>query len=262
MPEGHTIHRISRDHAKWIGGQVIKVSSPQGRFAEEAKRISGKRLMSIEAHGKHLFYQWSPRRFMHVHLGLYGKFRLHQNPPPLPRGAVRIRMQAKERTIDLNGPNCCELIDVAGYQQIKQRLGEDPLREDADVKTVWNRVRTSRAPIGTLLLNQSVVAGVGNIYRAELLFLVGVHPNRRGCELEKPVFDALWGLTVKLLKVGLKYNRIITVTRDEADKPLSRLSRQERIHIYKRENCPKCDGPISCWELANRKIYACERCQA
>ena len=97
MPEGHTIHRLARDHQKFFSGQKLIITSPQGRFESEAKKLSGKRLQSVEAHGKHLFYNFagrsksSPTR-VHVHLGLYGKFRLHKNPAPEPRGAVRVRM--------------------------------------------------------------------------------------------------------------------------------------------------------------------------
>lgn len=261
MPEGHTIHRIALDHNKWIGSQQIHVSSPQGRFAEEARKINGKKLLGIQAYGKHLFYQWSPRRFMHIHLGLYGKFRVHKNRPPDPRGAVRVRMTGAERTIDLNGPNRCELIGIADVRRIQSRLGEDPLRQDADCNRAWNKVRKSRAAIGTLLLNQSVIAGVGNVYRAELLFLTGHHPDKPGRELSHQQFKELWDLTVAMLQIGVKYNRIITVTRVEVNKPLSRLTGKERLHVYKMPQCPRCDGKISSWMLGNRKIYACRRCQ-
>ena len=261
MPEGHTIHRIARDQNKWIGKQKIEVSSPQGRFSEESKKINGQTLMGIKAYGKHLFYQWSPRRYMHVHLGLYGKFRVHKNPPPEPRGAVRIRMQGLDRAIDLNGPNRCELIGPAQVRKIEERLGEDPLRSDAKFENVWSKISRSRAPIGTLLLNQSVIAGVGNVYRAELLYLTKHHPEKPGKDFSKTQILNLWELTVELLQIGMKYNRIITVTRDEAGKPLSQLRRNERLNIYKSKNCPRCDGVVSDWELANRKIYACIRCQ-
>lgn len=261
MPEGHTIHRIARDHSKWIGGQKIKISSPQGRFAADSKKISGNQLLSISAHGKHLFYQWSARRFMHVHLGLYGKFHVHKNPPPEPKGAVRIRMQGKQRTIDLNGPNCCELIGIAERDKIRARLGQDPLSSDAKPDLVCSRIIKSKAAIGTLLLNQAIIAGIGNVFRAELLFLTGIHPNTPGRELSEKQIRDLWNLTVKLLEIGVKYNRIISVSREEAGKPLSELSWEERLHVYKSSFCPRCDGAITSWQLGNRKIYACERCQ-
>lgn len=81
MPEGFTIDRIDRDHQKWFAGQKLIVSSPQGRFKEEATKISGKQLHEVAAHRKHLFYHWNRNLFTHVHLGLYGKFRVHKNPP-------------------------------------------------------------------------------------------------------------------------------------------------------------------------------------
>ena len=62
MPEGHTIHRIARDHQKWFAGQKLIVTSPQGRFEDEAQRVSGKKLREVTAHGKHLFYHWPNKR--------------------------------------------------------------------------------------------------------------------------------------------------------------------------------------------------------
>ena len=261
MPEGHTIHRIARDHNRLFAGQKVHLSSPQGRFSNEADLLTGKKLLDVEAHGKHLFYRWSRNRYVHIHLGLYGKFRLHKNPPPEPRGAVRIRLIGNEKAFDLNGPNCCELLDKSAYEKIRERLGQDPLRNDADPEKVWKRFQKSRSAIGGLLLNQAVLAGVGNVYRAEILFLLGIHPERKGNELGRQQFDDIWNLTVDLLKIGVKYNRIITVDRKSAGKPLSRLNGRERLLCYKKTLCTQCGGPIRKWELANRTMYACEQCQ-
>ncbi|MEM6798794.1 MAG: DNA-formamidopyrimidine glycosylase family protein, partial [Planctomycetota bacterium] len=173
MPEGHTIHRLARDQNRDIAGQTLRASSPQGRFTEGAAAINRRKLIHIEAHGKHLCYRFTGDRLVHIHLGLYGKFRRHTSPPPEPRGAVRLRVVGKEKAFDLNGPNCCELITPAEWDAIRDRLGEDPLRDDHDADLAWQRISRSRAPIGTLLLNQSVIAGVGNIYRSEVLYLLG-----------------------------------------------------------------------------------------
>ena len=261
MPEGHTIHRIARDHRSWFADQRMGLCSPQGRFEVEAKKLDGSVLQDVTAHGKHLFYHWSPRKIVHIHLGLYGKFRIHKNPAPEPRGAVRVRMIGQQRSFDLNGPNCCELIDAKQFKAIKERLGQDPLSADACPEQLWNRLSRSRAAIGTLLLNQSVIAGVGNVYRAEILFLLGIHPETPANELSREQFDDLWALTVDLLKTGVKYNRIITVDREMFDKPLSRLKSAERLFVYKRPKCRKCGGKIRTWLLGNRKMYACLKCQ-
>lgn len=261
MPEGHTIHRIARDHASEFIDQTLKVSSPQGRFEEDAKKINGKRLVDVEAHGKHLCYVLSNRKRLHIHLGLYGKFRLHKLPPPDPKGAVRIRVIGKEKAFDLNGPNCCELISTKDWNAIQARLGPDPLRSDADPELVWKRIQGSRSAIGKLLMDQAVVAGVGNVYRAEVLFVQGIHPERKGNELTRQEFDSLWARLVELLNIGVKYNRIIIADPKEIGKPRSRMSRDERLLIYKHKVCSRCDGPVDWWELGARKAYACKRCQ-
>lgn len=261
MPEGHTIHRIAQDYQKWFSGQKLIVSSPQGRFKEEAKKIRGKQLRDVTAHGKHLFFHWNRNLFTHIHLGLYGKFRLYENPPPEPRGAVRVRMIGAERAFDLNGPNCCELIDKRQFEELKSRLGEDPLHDDASPDIVWQKLHRSRSAIGSLLLNQSVIAGVGNVYRAEILFLMGIHPQLPANQIERDTFDELWELIVELLKIGVKHKRIITAGFSADGQILKRLKPSERLNIYKRTNCPTCESPVKKWELANRKMYACIKCQ-
>ena len=261
MPEGHTIHRIARDQRRDFIGQQLIVSSPQGRFSEGAKYLNGKELRAIEAHGKHLFYQWSGRKRLHVHLGLYGKFRRHKTPPPEPRGQVRLRVIGEEKAFDLNGPNACELISNSKYEEIRNRLGEDPLRADADVDKAWRRIKRSRAALGTLLLNQSVIAGVGNVYRSEVLHLLGIHPETPGKELSQDRFEELWAKIKELLEIGVRYNRIIVADPEDIGKPRSRMNRQERLLIYKRPNCSRCGSKVTAWILGARKVFACTNCQ-
>lgn len=261
MPEGHTIHRIARDQSRDFVGQKLQVSSPQGRFSDGAKSLDGRKLNSIEAHGKHLCYQWAGGRYVHVHLGLYGKFRSHRVPAPEPRGQVRLRVVGNRKAFDLTGPSACEVISKTQWKSIRARLGEDPLRKDSDPERAWHRIGCSRAAIGTLLLNQSVIAGVGNIYRSEVLYLMKIHPQTRGNQLDRSHFDQLWQYLCSLLRIGVRYNRIIIADPDEIGKPRSRMNRQERLLIYKQDNCFHCGGEIESWVLGARKIFACPRCQ-
>lgn len=260
MPEGHTIHRVARDHNQRFAGQKLEVSSPQGRFESGAAELDGKRLIRVEAYGKHLFYHWEENLCLHIHLGLYGKFRLHKCPPPEPRGAVRVRMVGQQHAFDLNGPTACDLVAQEARESILARLGQDPLREDGDFESLWRRVQRSRSPIGALLLNQSVFAGVGNVYRAELLFDAGIDPRRPANEISREQYESLWERLVQWLQIGVKYNRIITADPPKK-KPRSRMNRQERLLCYKKSNCPRCKSAIDKFELGGRTIYACLNCQ-
>ena len=261
MPEGHTIHRVARDHQKRYAGQQLAVSSPQGRFQKEAKKLDYATLDHVEAYGKHLFYWWEDNRVLHIHLGLYGKFRNHRTPAPAPRGAVRLRVVGESHAFDLNGPTACELITSGKTSAITARLGADPLRKDADVDRAWERISHSRAVIGKLLLDQSIIAGVGNVYRAEALFVNQLHPERAGNSLTRDEFNALWKTIVEMLRIGVKYNRIITADPEVVGTSLGRMNRSERLLCYKKESCPRCTAKIQAWELGARKMYACPSCQ-
>jgi endonuclease-8 len=222
-------------------------------------------LVDVDAVGKHLFYRWKPDAILHVHLGLYGKFRSHKiedGKIPEPRGMVRMRLMSKTHVVDLNGPTRCEIISPQQRQAILDRLGPDPLRADANPSKAWECIHASNRPIGALLLDQSIIAGIGNIYRAEVLFLIGVHPELPGNALPRAKFNQLWKLLVKLFAIGVKHNRLITTDPKDVGRPFEKMRQSDRFHIARRATCRRCDGPIRTWTLGARKMFACETCQA
>ncbi len=263
MPEGHTIHRHARLHRRHLGGREVAVSSPQGRFARGAARLDGRRLENVDAHGKNLFYRWEGGDILHVHLGLVGKFRTHHGDPPPPTPGTRLAMQADGTTVYLAGPMTCELIDPIREEELRDRLGPDPLRADGSGAFAANLGRRAIG-VGAALLDQSVVAGIGNVYRAEVLFLEGIHPDVPARSLRGEQVTALWRRLVAELRRGERSGRIVTVEpADVGARRRSALGRGERLYVYKRagEPCRRCGTAVARWELAGRKIWACPACQ-
>ncbi len=257
MPEGHTVHRIARDHIKDLGGQHLRVTSPQGRFEAGARRIDGRVLRSVDAWGKHLFYRFDDdETALHIHLGLYGKFWRHPAPGGATHRQVRIRMDGEVVGFDLTGPTACELMDPDVAQAVVDRLGPDPIRRGADGDRAWVKVAKRKAPIGVVVMDQSVVAGVGNVYRAETLFLHGLHPERPSSSLGHGEWTALWDTIVRLMRDGVRARRIVTVDRHD---PCVDDGRQR--YVYKQLHCARCGTGVRRWDLAGRWAYACEHCQ-
>jgi len=261
MPEGHTIHRIAADHFRVLRGKPVAASSPQGRFAESALLVDGQRLRGIEAYGKHLFYTWANGLVGHVHLGLFGRFHRYNGAAPAEAPTVRMRMAVTKATIDLTGPTDCSIGTEDDRVRIVTRLGPDPLRDDADPDVAYSRIARRVAPIGQLLLEQSVISGVGNVYRAEALFVNGIHPLRRGMDIGRAEFDRLWRTIVTMLRKGVADNRIVTVDGDEFEIPGAPRRRGETTYVYHRDVCLRCGTPILTVELGGRPCYYCPTCQ-
>ena len=266
MPEGHTIHGIARDHAKLFAGRELAVSSPQGRFGS-ASRLDGRVLAEIEAYGKHLFYRFDvpgPQRVVHVHLGLFGKVATVCEPDPVsPRPTIRLRFVADGGYADLYGVTTCALVTEDERDAVIDRLGPDPLRPDADPGDAWRRVSRSRAPIGGLLMDQSVIAGVGNVYRAELLYRAGLDPWRAGRTLDEQAWANLWSDAVRLLSAGLRTGRIITTAPADRDRTGGRVRAQDAHYVYGRSGlpCRRCGRPVTSAPMLSRTVYWCGRCQ-
>lgn len=260
MPEGHTIHRAARDQTRDLAGEILRVSSPQGRFTG-AEAVDGKKLLRVEAYGKHLFYVFAGGRTVHVHLGLYGRFFLKKTPAPPPRPTTRMRLEGTLWTMDLVGPIACELVTKAEKAAILARLGPDPLRDDADLEIVVARLAEMEAPIGAALLDQSVLAGVGNVYRAEVLHLVRVHPETPARAVPTRTVRRIWKLLVGLLRRGVEERHIVTTRGATLPERREVVPRGERLHVYRRRACFTCGGEVASWNLRGRTSWACRACQ-
>ncbi|MFI7095232.1 Fpg/Nei family DNA glycosylase [Streptomyces lydicus] len=267
MPEGHTIHRLALDHRSRFEGERVRASSPQGKFSAGAALVDGQVMTTAEAHGKHLFLGFGPDRWIHIHLGLFGKLDFGAGTAPPPTETVRLRLATPGAYADLRGPTTCALITGAEKQAIHDRLGPDPLRPGDDPGRAWQRISRSRTTIAALLLDQKIIAGVGNVYRAEVLFRHSVDPYLPGRDLTRDQWDALWADLVFLMGEGVRHNRIDTVRPEHLPEAMGRPPRVDdhggEVYVYRRDRqgCHICGAEVRTAGLAARNLFWCPGCQ-
>lgn len=258
MPEGHLLHRLARDQAELVG-HVVAVTSPQGRFAAGAAALDGRRLLGVEAYGKHLFHRFEgDAGGLHTHLGMQGKWiRLAGDRPPRPQ--VRVRLATPAVAWDLIAAATCELLAGAGWDQLVGSLGPDPLAAGAGEERAWKAVAAFAGTVGAALLDQSVIAGAGNVLRAEALFRAGVHPSTPAQALDREAFHRIWVALVDLMRQSVDDGRIISAPLPDAER--ATVAEADGRMVYKQAACRACSAPVETWDLAGRTAYACPRCQ-
>lgn len=313
MPEGHSVRRLARQFGDVFTGEQLAVSSPQGRFAAGAALLDGHTMASAEAHGKHLFLHFDNALVLHVHLGLYGAWSFggdstfsgsssigaprrvgekeafaegdadasYAGPPP-PVGAVRVRLAGRHGWADLRGATTCETITAAEADTVLARLGPDPLRNlRGDAGRFARNLRSRKTPVAALLMDQKVIAGVGNVYRAEVLFRRRLDPWLPGTDVTEPAARNLWRDVVSVMGDGVADGRIITTppkywkfggsTAAKAAKAGLEVparsgsfpAGEDAHYVYKRQGlpCRVCRTLVLTAELAGRNLYWCPFCQ-
>jgi len=267
MPEGHTLHRLARDLNDLFAGEVVRASSPQGRFDQGAALLDGRVLEKAEAYGKHLFVRFAGDQHLHVHLGLYGGFELHAEDVVPPRGQVRVRIEAGPGYADLRGATVCEVLTRAERRAVIAKLGPDPLRRAADGSAAYARIARSGVSVGALLMHQDVLAGVGNVYRAELLFRHAVDPFLPGRELPRETWDSMWTDLKALMRDGVRKGRIDTTRKAHTPRAMKRPPRKDRhggdVYVYRRADLPcyVCGTDILTTVVEARNLFWCPTCQ-
>ncbi|NUT42220.1 MAG: Fpg/Nei family DNA glycosylase [Thermoactinospora sp.] len=262
MPEGHTIHRLAAEFRARFVGRGVRVSSPQGKFSDGAALLDRSVMTDADAYGKHLFLHFGPR-YIHVHLGLFGRLDFTRAPND---DTVRLRITHRARIADLRGATACELLD--DRTALLARLGPDPLRDDAEPWLAFHRVRRSRLPIAALLMDQKVIAGVGNVYRAEVLFRHGIDPGKPGERVSAAEWESIWRDLVELMAEGVRLNRIDTVRPEHTPEEMGRPPRVDdhggEVYVYRRagQPCHVCGTEIRTAVLATRNLFWCPRCQS
>lgn len=293
MPEGHSIHRLARQFHDVFAGSPLAVSSPQGKFADGAALLDGHTLVRSLAQGKHLFLHFDQGLVLHVHLGLYGAWDFGGDEsftgassigaprkvgerevfaddasatyagPPEPVGAVRVRLVSAHGWADLRGATTCAVITESEAAGVRARLGPDPLWNLSEGKGLFvNGVLSRQTPLAALLMDQKVIAGVGNVYRAEVLFRQGIDPWLPGKSLSVRAAELLWEDIASVMNDGVRDGRIITTPSSHWRQ--AALPEPEDAHfVYKRNGrpCRICDTDVAVAELYARKLYWCPACQ-
>lgn len=265
MPEGHSIHRVANTFRSDYLDSKVKIFSPQGRFESDAKLVSGRKLVDSTAVGKQLFLGFDNELTIRIHLGIYGKWNFYKVPvakAPEIWGQVRARFGVKTASADLRGPTVCEVIDQEAVNLVLKRLGPDPLNSDpsgAQALQFVSKVKGSKVAIGAALMNQAVISGIGNVYRAELLFRAGLNPKTPGEKISESALVAIWDDAVNLMRIGVKTGMMLT--RD--DHSSGRVLVKDRYFVYKREGlpCRVCNKKVVMEEFLARKLYHCPKCQ-
>jgi len=294
MPEGNEIHRWAERHAAAFAGRPVRVDGPQGRFLD-SDVLDGRKLLRVMAVGKHLGYDFGKDRILHVHLGLQGDFTEGSGPLPAVRGALRLRMwnaQAVKQAampgeskrhawyseddgtghiageqvawVELRGPMDCTVYTQAQWGKLLERLGPDPLNGDKPDKA-FAKIAKSKKPIAALLMEQDVFAGIGNIYRAELLFRARQSPFTLGKDVPIEVLKRMWKDAGPLMRAGMVDRRIVTTLPKDRPHKTGQALKEETHYVYRRQGkpCWICRTKVMKMEgFAGRNLFWCPVCQA
>ena len=294
MPEGNEIHRWAERHAAAFVGKPVRVDGPQGRFVD-SDVLDGRKLLRVMAAGKHLGYDFGKDRILHIHLGLQGDFTEGSGPLPTVRGALRLRMwnaQAVKQApvpgeskrhawyseddgtghiageqvawVELRGPMDCTVYTQAQWDKLLERLGPDPLNGDKPDKA-FAKITKSKKPIAALLMEQDIFAGVGNIYRAELLFRARQSPFTLGKDVPIEVLRKIWKDAGPLMRAGMVDRRIVTTLAKDRPHKTGQALKEEAHYVYRRQGkpCWICGTKVMKMEgFAGRNLFWCPLCQA
>lgn len=266
MPEGNEVHRFRDRQAAIFAGRTVHADSPSGQFPDAAL-LDGRKLRGIIAHGKHLGYDFGRDLILHVHLGRFGDFTEGTGPLAEPKGALRLRIWTRNRKqvdwLELRGPSDCSIYDQKKWDRLLARLGPDPLEEGADPKPAFATIADRKTAIGMLLMDQSVFSGIGNIYRAELLYRARLSPFRPGMDVEPKRIRAIWKDAMALMADGMIDRRIVTTRPKDRPHPRGPAERGEVHYVYRRKGkpCLVCGTAIRSQDMAGRTLYWCPVCQ-
>ena len=272
MPEGPEIRRAADRIEQQIGGKHLDdawFAFP--KLAEQANSLIGQRVEAVDTWGKAMLVRFADHRVLYSHNQLYGVWKLHsENRPPSTKRSLRVRLVAEGRVASLYSASDISLWHESelSHHPFLSRLGPDLLSQNVSSDDVKQRLTGSafiRRSLGALLLDQGLVAGLGNYLRSEILFLSNVHPKKRPCDLTETQLGLLATTIVETtrqayLEAGVT-NREAWIRQAIAS---GEPRRQWRFSVFERAglSCHRCGSVIERTMVGSRRLYLCPTCQS
>lgn len=263
MPEGDTIYRTAQTlHAALAGRSVTAFESAHGALAQRARSqgVVGQRVAGVEAHGKHLLMRFEGGATLHTHMGMRGSWHLYRTSSRWrkPRTRARIVLTADDVVAACFSPMLAELLtpaELRGNLRLT-RLGPDALAPEFAAAAALSRLRArGEQEIGVAIADQKALAGIGNVYKSEVLFLAGVNPFALVEALDDRTLDRIVATSVAQLK------RNVSRSERRTTSPLA----PGRLWVYARggEPCRRCGDTVrrAYQGVQRRSTYWCPRCQ-
>lgn len=265
MPEGDTIHRIAAQLGPRLVGQTIERVTTQGLVRD----LAGQRVTSVAAHGKHLVIELANGTYLRAHLGMYGRQRTYDRRDG---DAMIAKMSPGRLTLAITTADTVALWVGARTIEISDRraplhgraiasLGQDVLGDAFDPELAATRAAAAgNRTIADVVLDQRIAAGIGNVYKSEVLFLRGVDPRRRVSTLDRAALVEIFTTARELMLENLGTGMRSTRDRLAGDAP-----GDERFYVYSRSGkpCRRCKTPIEAYQLGDppRWTWSCAGCQ-
>ena len=244
-----------------MDGRLTGIDEP----AMVAMELEGERVTEVGRRGKYLLLSLGSGRTLVVHLRMTGWFQHLATEPPEPPRHLRACFELDDGSVllysDQRRFGTMRLVEPGGLEEhLRRRAGPEPLDPDWTPAVLRAALRGRRAPVKALLLDQLVVAGVGNIYADEALWEARVHPLRPGGALTAAQVRRVHGAVVEVLRRGIEAQGASIRNYRGVDGASG--SMQERFNAYGREGlpCPRCGHPIRKTRVAQRGTYFCPRC--
>lgn len=263
MPEGDTLYRVAANLRPVLEGRRVVAATSSDRTTVEpidAASLVGRRVERVEARGKHLEISLDDRRVIHSHLGMTGSWHVYPLGEPWRKRptSAALAVSTGVHAIVCFSPKLLELISETRHRRngYLARLGPDLMLHDSDLGEALARMRVHNgAPIGEAVMNQTIAAGIGNVYKSETLFLSRINPWTRVGELPDE----------RLLKYLSEARRLMRLNRGAGPR-VTRFRTDGRRHwVYGRrgEPCYECGEVILLRRQgdAGRTTYWCSQCQ-
>ena len=269
MPELPEVETIKNELAPHILGRRLAdvtllwegvVKAPSA--AEFRSRLTGKTITGLSRHGKYLVLALDNDDSLVIHMKMSGSLLLgHDSKEPPKYTRAFFRLDNGTRIFFCDPRKFGRVWLVRDWRMAAQKLGPEPLEPEFTPQVLAGRLRNRKAPIKALLCDQSVIAGIGNMYADEALFAAKINPLRSGSSLTAEEVERLYSAIQQTLRAAIKNKGASIVNYYRPGGEAGTAHFEFNVAHGRGRNCPSCGGPIQRIAVRNRGTYFCPRCQ-